>query len=183
MTIKKFRTFDLIVLATAAIITDVLLALFGLIGIRLYLAISYPIIILCYIRWRKYGIYSHLAVVLAHFILYGLYLDVGWLIALAHILALMMFAFILPLLKTKTFDKKRVEMKYNILLYLGIYLIVFFAEWILFAVFGFGLNLINHALNHSLNILLGLGLIMIMAYQKDLMVNMHQYLLEKDEEK
>ncbi|MDR4969421.1 MAG: hypothetical protein RG740_07365, partial [Acholeplasmataceae bacterium] len=61
MTIKKFRTMDLIVLTTAAIITDILLALFGLIGIRLYLAISYPIIILCYIRWRKYGLFSHMA--------------------------------------------------------------------------------------------------------------------------
>lgn len=174
---------DLIVLTTAAIITDILLALFGLIGIRLYLAISYPIIILCYIRWRKYGLFSHMAVVFAHFILYGLYLDVGWLITLAHILALMMFALILPILKTKIYNRKRVEMKYNILLYLGIYLTVFLAEWVLFAIFGFGLELLNHALNHSLNLLLGLGLIIIMAYQKDLMVNMHQYLLEKDEDK
>lgn len=64
MTVQKFRKLDLIVLTMVAVISDLLIAVFGILNISLFLSIAFPILILVYVRWHRYGAITHGAVVL-----------------------------------------------------------------------------------------------------------------------
>ncbi|MBE0701116.1 MAG: hypothetical protein IH571_05470 [Acholeplasmataceae bacterium] len=180
MTIKKFRNMDLILLTTIAVILDVILGLFGLFGLWLFMALSIPIILLCYIRWRSYGLIPNIVVVAAHFIIYYLMLKNDIVVVLAHLLAMQTLSFALVMLKWNKL-KERYKQFYPIALYFMVcYGIMFMSEWLLMIAFGKSILLLSHLLNHSLNILLGLGLMAIIYRQNDLFVDMETYLKEKD---
>jgi hypothetical protein len=59
---------------------------------------------------------------------------------------------------------------------------MFLVEWSLLQAFQETLSLASHGLNHLFNFLLGLGLTLVLALQKELTVHMDPYLREKCEE-
>lgn len=182
MTIQKFRNMDLIFLTVVAIISDLLLGLFGLIGIRLFLSIAYPLTIICYIRWNKYGIFSNIAIMILHILLYGFINNAGWTIAILHSIAILGFSSVLMMIHLTNQQHQKVSTQTYLLIYLTGFLTVFFVEWGLFNVFNYKLNLINHGFNHIINFLFGLLIIFITSRQKDILINMNYYFKHKDKE-
>ena len=182
MTIQKFRNMDLIFLTVIAIISDLLLGLFGLIGIRLFLSIAYPLIVICYIRWNIYGLFANIIIICLHILLYGFINNAGWVIAILHSLAILGFSSVLVIIYLTKQTKQRVNTKTYLLIYLTGFMTVFFVEWGLFNIFNYKLNLISHGFNHIINFLFGLLIILITSRQKDILINMDYYFKHKDKE-
>lgn len=182
MTIQKFRKMDLIFLTVVAIISDLLLAIFGLIGIRLFLSIAYPLIVISYIRWNKHGIILNLVIVLLHIIIFGLINQVGWPIAILHSIAIIGFSFIIFMISMTKQNEKQVGLLTYLWIYSSGFLSVFLLEWVLFNFFGYELNLIGHAFNHSINFLFGFFIILITSRQKDILINMNHFFINKEKE-
>lgn len=181
MTIQKFRKLDLIVLTMVAVISDLLIAVFGILNISLFLSIAFPIIILVYVRWHRYGVITHAAVILSHFVIFGLFSDNGWLIALLHALAIL--GFVLSFLIIHKYGKKTyTSFQYIFFAYVLGYLGFMLLSWGLYQMVA-PINLLVIVVSHSINLLLGIGLLLLIQRQKVLLVNMVSYLLEKNEEK
>ena len=178
---RKFRTIDLLVLTTIAMVLDVVLGVFGLFGLWLYVALSYPLILLCYIRWPKHAWMPNLAIALTHGLMY-LLLGHEPLTVLAHGLSVMTLSVAMLLTTWKPMRQRPIEVGHLLLFYLAAYLVVWTSEWLLMLMFGYQVSLGGHAINHSLNVLLGLGLMVMMSRQKDLVVVMERYMREKDED-
>jgi hypothetical protein len=173
---------DLIFLTAVAIISDLLLALFGLIGIRLFLSIAYPLVVICYIRWNTYGLISNLVVMLAHLLIYGLIGNVEWPIASLHALSIIGFSAVLLIIRLSNQRHQKVSSSIYLMMYAFGFITVFMLEWSLYNLFGFKLNFVSHGFNHILNFLFGLFIIFITSKQKDLLINMKYYLINKDKE-
>lgn len=182
MTIQKFRKMDLIFLSVVAIVSDALLAIFGLIGIRLFLSIAYPLIVIAYIRWNKHAIYHNLIIIALHIVIYGLINKVGWPIAILHALAIIGFSSCIIIIGLTKQANQQVGLLTYMLIYTTGFLGVFFLEWILFNLFGYKLNLIGHGFNHVFNYLFGLFILLITSRQKDILVNMKYYFINKEKE-
>lgn len=182
MTIQKFRNMDLIFLTVVGIISDLLLGFFGLIGIQLFLSIAYPLIIICYIRWHKYGVFPNIAIMILHSLLYGFINDAGWTIAMLHSIAILGFSIVIAMIYLTKQHEQKVSTKTYLLIYFVGFLTVFFVEWGLFNLFNYKLNLISHAFNHVINFLFGLLIIFITSRQKDILINMNYYFKHKDKE-
>jgi hypothetical protein len=173
---------DLIFLTVVAIISDLLLASFGLIGIRLFLSIAYPMVVISYIRWHKYGLFTNFIVIIAHLLIYGIIGKVEWPIAALHALSIIGFSSVLIIIALTNQQKQKVSSYIYLMMYTLGFLTVFLLEWGLYNLFGFKLNLISHGFNHILNFLFGLFIIFITSKQKDLLINMRYYLIHKDKE-
>lgn len=181
MTIQKFRKLDLIVLTMVAVISDLLIAVFGILNISLFLSIAFPILILVYVRWHVYGAITHGVIILSHLIIFGLFSDNGWLIALLHALSIVGFG--LSFLIIKTYGKKTyTPFQYIFLAFVVGYLSFILLSWGLYQMVA-TINLLVVMISHSINLLLGIGLLLLINRQKVLLVNMVSYLIEKNEEK
>ncbi len=178
MTIRKLRTIDLIIFFVIGAALDIVLGLYGLFGIKSYLSVSIPLILLAYIRWGKYALFSNLGIAIVHLFLY----DVDFAVGMAHAIAMLSLAVALLILKMKSMQQTRIAFQYVVLYYTLAYVTMFFVEWILLIVFKHEVLLASQALNHFFNFILGLGLLAIIAMQKELLVRMDPYLREKSEE-
>lgn len=182
MTIQKFRNMDLIFLAVIAIVSDVLLSLFGLLGIGLFLSIAYPIIFISYVRWNHYGLINNVVLMVLHIIIYGVIERTDWSITFIHAMAILGFSSVIILIKWMNQEHRRLQRTSYLVMYLIGFLTVFFLEWGLFNIFGYELNLVSHSLNHVINLLFGLFIILIASLQKDLLINMKYYFIHKEKE-
>lgn len=179
MTIQKFRTFDLIILTVIAVILDIVVGLFGFFSIQLFMAISFPIIMLCYIRWHVYGIIPNVIISIAHLLIHN-DPEISFMIVLIHAFSVLAWSLTLLMIKYKPFKKKKLTYGNASLMFLIIYIVMITIEWILLSLFNQPITYLNQLLNHTLNLIVGLGLTVIIAYQKDLMVDMKIYLMEKE---
>ncbi len=178
MTIAKFRNIDLIIFTLLAIIIDFVLGRYGLFGLKMYLSISVLIALLVIIRWRRWGGITIIVLIISHLITYN---NNDLLVLLAHSLALAsigLFIVFEPKIRNKTGRFELVSFNYFI-----VYLFVVFVEWTLLLVFGHGISLSNFLVNQSVNFFLGLFILFIIHLQKDLLVDMQTYLIEKSKEK
>ncbi|MCF7932891.1 MAG: hypothetical protein K9K93_06960 [Acholeplasmataceae bacterium] len=180
MTINKFRTFDLLILSVVAIVIDAVIASFGLFGIRLFVALSFAVMMLGYVRWKKYALFMNALIAIAHMIIH-LLLKQDLSIVLAHGMAVMAFSSALIILPIKSRTNTHTDDHLIILKALLCYGVYLVAEWLLMLLFGQSVGILGHLLNHSLNILLTLGLLLIMNHQEDLMTDMTSYLRKKAE--
>lgn len=168
----------LIFFALASIL-DVVLGRYGLFGIRSYLAVSTSILVMLYVRWGKYALLVNIGIATIHLFLF----EVDWSVRVAHALSILSLAVVLLILKMKIFRITRVDFQYVVLAYAIAYLTMFFVEWLLLLVFNQSVELGAHALNRLFDALLGIGLLTLIAMQKELLVRMEPYLREKNEEK
>ncbi len=180
MTIKKFRMIDLAIFSILAAITDIAVTMFGLLGVKFYLAISMAVIVLVYIRWRKYGWMTNVFIAIVHLILFGI-INSDWVVASLHALSILGMAVIIGLLQLQFFNiKKKFDFVHMGLLFIVGYLTTFLLEWGLYNIILEPTNFLNHALNHILTIVVGLGLCLIIVYQDNLAIDMDDYLRHKD---
>lgn len=178
MTIRKLRAIDLIIFTVIGSLLDIVIGLKGFFGIVAFVSIGIPLVVLCYIRWGKYGIVANLALAIVHLFLF----EAPFLSRLAHSLAILSLACCLLIQQLPPYRSTRLNFPLVIGMYLIGYLIMFFGEWLLLMVFQMEVPLENMALNHAINILVGIFLLGLMAIQKELLVHMDPYLREKSEE-
>lgn len=180
MTIRKFRAIDLLIFSVIAAVTDIAVTLFGLLGIKFYLAISMAIIVLVYIRWQKYGLITNGFIAFVHFVLFGI-TNADWLVALLHAISILGMVSIYGLLQLKQFSIKRTfDFSHMALLFLVGYTSTFLIEFGLYNLILEPMHIVNHLLNHIITYVVGLGLILIMVKQENIAMNMNDYLMNKD---
>jgi hypothetical protein len=178
LTITKFRNIDILIFTVISVIIDFVLARYGLFGLRMYISLVLPISLIVIVRWRKWGLISLLAIAISH--IFG-YWDNHILVIMAHIISLSVIAlavFLVPKLywRNKSFANLA-------LIYLILYLPMIFIEWALLLLFGREVSITNILLNHSVNFFLGLFILFLVYLQKDLVVDMKKYFINKEKEK
>ena len=180
MTIKKFRMIDIAIFSFIAIATDVAANLFGLLGIKFYLAISAVVITLIYIRWKTFGLLTNVLIIATHWLLFGI-VGGDWLTATLHALSLVGLSIILVFVQLY-----KIKGRYGFLqiagMFLAGYITTFLIEWGLYNLLE-PTNFINLLLNHLITIVLGLGLCFIIIKQENLAIDMDYYLRHKDKGK
>lgn len=177
MTISKLRTYDLLIFGFISIVLDVVLGLTGLFGIRLFLALSYPLVFLCYVRWEKYGVFPNIAIMITHLLLYVSNISE----ALPHIVGLALLSVTLLFLQWKPMHYRRIPFYAIAVSFLSVYILSIFVEWAIHLLFLDTISIITVFINHVFNIGLGIGLLGIMYSQKILLVQMDRYLRETKE--
>lgn len=172
---------DLLIFTAIGVIADVIIGLNGLFGIQLYIALSIPLILLCYVRWRTFGLIPNLIIVIAHVFIY-----IGnnpFEVVLAHAIGLLSLSGALLFLKWKPLQARKMAFWAVIVYYLGMYLGMLAIEYLSLVLLNAGYPFFNFAMNQILNLLLGLGLFIMIGHQKDLLVSMNLYFLEKASER
>lgn len=178
MTITKFRNIDILIFTLISVIIDFVLARYGLFGLRMYISLALPISLIVIIRWRKWGLISLLAIAISH--IFG-YWDNHILVIIAHTISLSVIA-LAVLLAPKLYWRNK-SFANLVLIYLIIYLPMIIIEWALLLLFGREVLITNILLNHSVNFFLGLFILFLVYLQKDLVVDMKKYFINKEKEK
>ncbi len=181
MTIQKFRKLDLLVLTILAVISDLLIAIFGILNISLFLSIAFPILILVFVRWHPFGFITQGIIMLSHLLIFGLFSDNGWLVALLHSASILGFTLSYTVIN-KYGKKTSIGFQHIFTAFMLGYIGFILLSWGLYHLIN-PIRLDAILISHSINMLLGLGLLLLINRQKVLLVNMVSYLLEKNEEK
>ncbi len=168
---KKLLIIDFIVFGLLIIVIDTILAQQVLFGITLYVSISLPLLIVLYIRWEHYAVIMNLVVVILHMLIF----KSPWLVNVLHGLSFLLVISSLLITKLKPFKEEKIKLLYVSLLYLGLYIVTFFLEFGLLKIF-LEANLQAMLLNHSLNIIIGFLIVLLMYFQKDMLINMNVYI-------
>jgi len=169
---------DLAIFTALGLIFDIIISQLGFFGILTYIAVSIPFLVLMYIRWGIYSLIPNAVIAITHLFIY----DASWLQRGANALSIMSLSATLLIMRLKPYRTTRIPFSFVMLLFALGYLVMFFLEWGLLQAFQETLSLANHALNHIFNFILGLGLMIVSALQKELTVHMDPYLREKSEE-
>ena len=177
MTRQRYRSVDLSIFTAVALLLDLVVGRMGLFGGRQYFALSTPILIALYVRWRGWAVVPN---VLVAFLNAWINFS-GWAVFAAHAAGILALAAALPAVRTKPFAARRPAPGAVLLLYVGAYLLMFFVEWGALLAFGGVADLGVHAVNRIFDLLIGGGLLLLMAAQKELLVPMDAYLMEQSE--
>jgi membrane-associated HD superfamily phosphohydrolase len=168
---------DLLIFTAIGVIADAIIGLNGFFGIRLYIALSVPLILLCYVRWKAFGLIPNLVIVIAHVLIYGANNPLE--IVIAHSIGMLSLSGALLFQKWKPFRTRKIAFWAVIVYYLGTYLGMLAIEYLALVILNAGYPFLNYAMNQILNLLLGLGLMIMIGHQKDMLVSMNLYFLEK----
>ncbi len=181
MTIKKFMTFDLLVLTLLAVLVDVIGYFASLSDlVFLYVSLSIPVILIAYIRWGYKALVINLVIIILHLILYrGIQVlpMIVYLISLASISVSMIWFKLVK--KNCIKDEVLLITLYFLTAYTTLFLLQAFAQYLE----GGEIQWITLLIRHSVNIILGWVILVIASKQQDLMVDMHSYLLKQIEER
>ena len=178
MTIRKLMIIDMSIFTLLAIIIDFIIARFGFFGISSFVSVGIPLILLLYIRWRHVAVIPHLVISLMYLLIY----QASFLTRLSHALAVMTLAVALVFVMPQSFRIRRFSILKVLIIYVVSYAVMMFVEFGLMGLMVQSLPLSSHLLNHLFNFLLGLGLLSIMGFQKELLVDMKDYFSTKPEE-
>lgn len=179
MSLSKYRTIDLLIFTGIGVLLDVIIGIKGFFRIVLYLAISIPLILLCYVRWGKFGLLPNLVIIVVHNFLYA---ESLW-INLGHSLALLSLSLALFWIRWEPLKKRRIPLWAIALYYLGCTLVMSLFEWSFWQIGPVSMPLVTYVANYGFNWLLGLGLTLVIGLQKDIYVPMMVYLKDVAEEK
>lgn len=177
LTIRKYRCVDLLVFTAIACILDGVIGRFGLFGGRQYFGLSTVLVLAMYVRWGKYALLSNLVVAAVNVAVN--YVDLG--VAFAHAAGILSLSAALFFLRYSPLSARRPKLGPLSLYYLFCYAILFFTEWLLLGLFGHPTGFAGFAANRIFDVLLGGGLLLLMAAQKELFIPMTPYLLENSE--
>gem|GEM_PF-2090613 len=182
MSIGKYRTIDLLVLTGLAVLFDSILGTEGLFSADVYVAVSIPFILLCYVRWGIYGILPNIVTTITHIILFRTNFA-G--VIVAHSVGLMALSIALVLIQKAPMQKLKIRYPHLILYYMICFFTMMTVEWVTLQIVGRGVPVLSFLLYELVNFLIGFGLISLVSRQKDLFVPMKLYFdnLEKEKEK
>ncbi len=181
MTIKKFMTYDLIVLTLMAIVVDII----GYFAsqsdlVFLYVSLSIPVILIAYIRWGYKALVINLMIIVLHLILYR---GIQVLPMIIYLVSLASISLSMIWFKITKKDGIKDEVLLITMYYLTAYLILFLLQALAQFVEGGEIQWITLLIRHSVNIILGWVILVIASKQQDLMVDMNTYLLKQIEER
>jgi hypothetical protein len=181
LTIKKFMTFDLLVLTIMAIVVDVI----GYFAsqsdlVFLYVSLSIPIILIAYIRWGYKALVINLIIMVLHLILYR---GIQVLPMIIYLFSLISISISMLWFKFTKKDSIKDEVLLITLYFLTAYITLFLIQAIAQYVEGGEIQWVTLLIRHSVNIILGWVILMIAARQQDLMVDMKTYLLREIKER
>ncbi len=179
LTIRKYRTIDLIIFSAIACVLDVLIGRFGLFGGRQYFGLSTVFVLVCYVRWGKYGLIANGVVLLVNSIVNF----VDFRIAVAHGVGILALAVALGLVQWSALRVRRPGLGAASLYFIVAYATMFLVEFGLLVLLGRGLPLIDYAVNRIFDVILGWGLLVIITLQKEILVPMNLYIQENSEGK
>jgi hypothetical protein len=177
LSLKKFRLLDILIFTFVAVLIDIVVGIYGLLGLKLFFSIGIPIVLLLYIRWGKYALIANIIIVIVHFVVH--YVNIY--VMIAHSIGLFSLSFAIVLVKWDKLQKRNVEFQYVFVYFIFLYLTMLLVEWILLLIFNQYVNLFAHLLNHSLNMLLSILILSIISKQNDLIINMNNYLRDQTE--
>ncbi len=181
MTIKKFMTFDLIVLTLLAVVVDVI----GYFAsqsdlIFLYVTLSIPVILIAYIRWGYKALVINLVIIVLHLIMYRGIQVIPMIVYLVSLASTSLSMIWFKLIKKDDIkDEVLLITLYFLTAYVALFLLQAFAQFLE----GGEIQWFTLLIRHSVNIVLGWVILMIAARQQDLMVDMNTYLLKQIEER
>jgi len=181
LTIQKFRTIDLIVLTTIAVIVDVV----GYFAsqsalVFLYVTLSTPIMMIAYIRWNYRGLVINIAAIFLYTILYR---NFELIPMIGYALSVMSIG--LVMLWFKIIDRNQIknEILTLTLYFVSGYLLLFIVQALTQYIIANEIQWITLITRHSINFILGWIIMLIASRQQDFMVDMHGYLLKQIEER
>lgn len=176
MTIRKFMTYDLIVLTMMAIIIDVI----GYFASRsalvfFYVSLSIPIMLIAYIRWGHHGLLINVVIASLHIILYRNY---EWINLLLYAVSIGSVG--LSMIWFKLIKKNQIkdEFMWLTLYYLTGYLSLFLFQILSQYLISGEIQWVTMTARHAINFLLGWLILFIASKQQDFMVDMRHYLLK-----
>lgn len=180
LTIKKFMTFDLLVLTVIALIVDIVGYFASKTDLKfLYVALSFVVMLIAYIRWDYKAFIIPVVVTLLHFALYR-----GGTLLSNMVYAVSIFSVGSSMVWFKL--AKRDEIKNEVLLltlyYVTGYVIMFLFQALASSIVG-EVQWETLLIRHSVNFILGWFIFFIASKQEDLLVNMKKYLLRSIEER
>jgi hypothetical protein len=181
LTIKKFRTIDLIVLTTIAVIVDVI----GYFAsqsalVFLYVSLSIPIMMIAYIRWDYRGLVVNVAAIIIYTILYQ---NFEWIPMIGYALSIMSVGLVMLWFKIINRNHIKNEILTLTLYFLSGYIMLFGIQALTQYIMSNQIQWITLIARHSINFILGWVIMMIASRQQDFMVDMNQYLLKQIEER
>jgi membrane-associated HD superfamily phosphohydrolase len=179
LSLSRYRNIDLLIFTVIAVVLDIVIGLQGFFRILLYVAISIPLILLCYVRWGRYGLLLNMVIVIVHLFVYA---ESFW-INFGHSLALLSLSIALLFLKWKPMQRRKIPVWAIAVYFIGCYLFMSLVEWTIWHFSPVPMSMVNYLANYGFNMALGLGLSLIISLQKDLYVPMNLYLRELAEEK
>jgi hypothetical protein len=160
-----------------ALVLDVIIGLQGLFGLRTYIALSIPILLVLLMRWKLAAMLSVAVIAILHLFLY----DVSFGVGAANAVSILTLGIAILITKTKPFQARRVGPGLAVLYYLACYSAMLLMEWAALAMFGRPLTIVLILSNHAANFLIGMLLFILIYVQKDLFVSMQPYLVETSE--
>lgn len=180
MTIKKFMTFDLLVLTVIASIVDIVGYFASKTDLKfLYIALSVVVMMIAYIRWDYKAFVIPVVIVLLHLILYR-----GQTFWTSLVYASSIFSIGVSMIWFKIV--KRDHIKQEVLLltlyFMTGYISMFFLQALASYISG-EVQWLTLIIRHSVNFILGWVIFMIASRQEDLLVDMKAYLLRSIEER
>ena len=181
MTIKKFMTFDLLVLTIMAVVVDVI----GYFAsqselVFLYVSLSIPVILIAYIRWGYKALVINLVIVVLHLILYR---GIQVIPMMIYLISLLSISVSMIWFKFTKKNGIKDEVLLITLYFLTAYTTLFFIQALAQYVEGGEIQWVTLLIRHSVNIILGWVILMIASRQEDLMVDMNVYLLKQIQER
>jgi hypothetical protein len=177
LTIRKYRTVDLLIFTAIACILDFVIGRFGLFGGRQYFGLSTTFVLVLYVRWGKAALLPNLVVALVNAAVN--YIDFG--VAAAHAAGILALSVALLLIRWKPLRERRPGLAPATVYYLACYLALFLTEYLLLALFGRGLAFVDYAVNRVFDVLIGWGLLLLVVAQKEILVPMNLYIKENSE--
>jgi hypothetical protein len=181
LTIKKFMTYDILLLSFVAILVDVI----GYFASRsdlvfLYMSLSLPVILISYIRWNYKALVINLLIIVLHFILYSQVVDLSFFIYLLSLLVTSFSMILFYVFKRNTIKDEVLKL---LIYYLSAYLLMFLTQGLAQYLLNQDVQWITLIIRHSVNFIIGFVVLWIASRQEDLMIDMKSYLLKSIEER
>lgn len=147
-----------------------------------FIAPSFVIIFLVYHRWGNKGLVTNGVFLLLHLILYHSQIFVSYQYPLMIIGAYAVFSLTLLL---KRFAKKPQFKNWfsHMIGFTAIYVLMFITEWLIGNILGLDVSLLGVMLRHTTNLIISVLVIVIMALQKHLIVDMKEHLIQQSKQK
>ncbi len=188
MTLKRYKTLDIIILTVIALLADVIALVFTKMLLKtnydnIYIAPSIVFILIIYIRWGKVGFISNAVLLIGQYTLYTTQIFESTTLAIAFSLGYLSL-FLVTLWKK---DKKESVISSGVKTVLIYYFIPYGLMILLEAgasyILGFQGKFMVFVIRHTTNFLLGMIVIIIAKMQKNFLVDMELYLLKQQKEK
>jgi len=191
LTIKKFMWMDILILSIWGILMDVIaffitgwIATSSLelpITESVFIAPSFTILYLIYHRWRDKGMIMNGVFLIVHLILYQEQIFRSYEFVLMIIMSYAVFLLSMITIKFAKYIRLS-RWFYHLMIFNSLYIIMFLIEYIVGIILGVELSLFGIVSRHLVNMVICSIIIIVMAVQNNLIVDMKTHLIQSKKE-